>query len=32
VRQGFVATVPAPAGLAVFALPVLLSRRRRGIR
>jgi len=31
VRQGFVATVPAPAGLIVFGSALLL-RRRRGVR
>jgi probable HAF family extracellular repeat protein len=34
IRQGFVATVPAPAGLVVFvcAAPLALRRRRRGIQ
>lgn len=32
VRQGFVATIPAPAGVAVLILPALLClRRRRGM-
>jgi probable HAF family extracellular repeat protein len=31
VRQGFVATVPAPAGLMVFTSAFVLLRRRRGL-